>query len=304
MIPEPQQNNPTYVIDAENAAEMARLLRQDRLLTGGMGGLFPEPLEQTSLRRILDLGCGPGGWARAVALAFPEAQVTGVDISQLMIEYAGVQAQEQEIHNVTFHVHNVREPLDFADNAFDLINGRFLFAFMSPDTWPKLMQECVRMLRPGGVLILTETEGPLSNSLATERLYGMSVEAMKRAGQSLSPDGRSIGITPMMGKFFRDAGYVNIQYKAHVLDCSRGTPAYQDVYHDCVTGYKLMQSYLVKMGLTMQDEVEGIYQRMLEEQQAQDFCEVWFYLSVWGEKPEQEVPQVEENGKVPHVAAL
>ncbi len=292
MTPEPEQSNTAYVLDAENAAEMARLLRQDRLLTKGMGGLFPDPLEHASIRRLLDLGCGPGGWARAVASAHPEMQVTGIDISQLMIEYAQVQAHEQEIGNVTFQVHNAREPLDFPDNAFDLINGRFLFAFMSPNAWPKLLQECRRMTRPGGVLVLTETEGPLTNSLATERLYGMSVEAMKQTGQSLSPDGRHIGITPMLGRFFRDAGYVNIQYKAHVLDCSMGTHAYQDVYQDCVTGYKLMQPFLVKMGVTTQDEVEGIYQRMLEEQQAQDFCQVWVYLSVWGEKAEQEVPQV------------
>ncbi len=292
MTPDPEQSTTPYVLDAENAAEMARLLRQDRLLTKGMGGLFPESLEHASLRRLLDLGCGPGGWARAVASAYPDMQVTGIDISQLMIEYAQVQAHEQDIGNVTFQVHNAREPLDFPDNAFDLINGRFLFAFMSPEAWPKLLQECRRMTRPGGVLVLTETEGPLTNSLATQRLYGMSVEAMKHTGQSLSPDGHHIGITPMLGKFFRDAGYVNIQYKAHVLDCSAGTHAYQDVYQDCVTGYKLMQPFLVKMGVTTQDEVEGIYQRMLEEQQAQDFCEVWVYLSVWGEKAGQEVPQV------------
>ena len=292
MTTEPDQNNTTYVMDAENAAEMARLLRQDRLLTHGMGGQFPAQLELASMRRFLDLGCGPGGWVRAVASEFPHVQVTGIDISQLMIEYARVQALEQQLGNVTFDVGNVREPLDFPDNTFDLINGRFLFAFMSPDAWPKLLQECHRVTRPGGLLILTETEGPLSNSPATERLYALSVEAMKRAGQSLSPDGRRVGITPMLSKFFRDAGYVHIQHKAHVLDCSAGSQAYLDVYQDYMAAYKLMQPYLVKMGVTTQDEVEGVYQRMLEEQQAQDFCEVWFYLSVWGEKSEQEAPQV------------
>src|SRR6266550_6572850 len=33
-----------YVIDAENAAEMARLMLQDRLLTQSMGGLISEPI--------------------------------------------------------------------------------------------------------------------------------------------------------------------------------------------------------------------------------------------------------------------
>src|SRR2546422_10982723 len=40
----------SYVIDAEDAAEMARLLEQDRLLTQGMGGIFPENTDRKSTR--------------------------------------------------------------------------------------------------------------------------------------------------------------------------------------------------------------------------------------------------------------
>jgi len=42
MPNDPPQNESTYVIDSESGAEMARLMYQDRLLTKGMGGLFPE----------------------------------------------------------------------------------------------------------------------------------------------------------------------------------------------------------------------------------------------------------------------
>ena len=202
-----------------------------------------------------------------------------------MIAYARSQIQEQGISNATFLVGDVREYLPFADNSIDLVNGRLLFAFMSPTAWPELFQECIRVLRPGGVLLFTETEGSLTNSLATERIYAMSTEAMKRAGQSLSPDGRHVGITPMLGKFFRDAGYQDIQYKAYDLDSSMGTEAYQDMFNDYVALYKQVQPFLIKEGVTTQEEVDGVYQRMLEEQRLPDFCEVWLYLSVWGQKP-------------------
>ena len=46
-----------------------------------------------------------------------------------------------------------------------------------------------------------------------------------------------------------------------------------------------MQSYLVEKGVTTQEEVEGVYQRMLEEWQLPDFCALWTYLTVSGEKP-------------------
>ena len=274
-----------YVMDAENAAEMARLIRQDRLLTKGMGGLFPENLNLTAIYDILDVACGPGGWAISVASTYPESHVTGIDISQIMIDYARSQVVEQGINNAEFLTGNARKKLPFPDSSFDLVNGRFIFAFMSPTAWPELLQECARITRPGGVFLITETEGLLTNSLATEKLSAMATEAMKRTGQSLSPDGRHIGITPMLGKFLRDIGYTDIHHKAHVLDCSAGTEAYHDVFHDCMVGYKQMQPFLIKTGVTVRDEVEGIYQRMLEEQQLPDFCEVWFYLSVWGQKP-------------------
>src|SRR5258708_3157755 len=51
-----------YVIDAENAAEMARLLLQDQLLTRAMGGPLAEQVDMSQVHRVLDIGCGPGGW--------------------------------------------------------------------------------------------------------------------------------------------------------------------------------------------------------------------------------------------------
>ncbi len=288
MVSDSQQSDTTYVVDAENAAEMARLHRQGRLLTQHMGGVFPASIDLSSIRHVLDIACGPGEWVLATASMYPEMQVTGIDISHIMIAYAIAQAQQQEMKNATFQIMSAQEQLAFPDNAFDLVNARFLFAFMTPDQWPKLMQECMRITRPGGIILLTESESPLTNSAATERLCALSVEAMKRAGLLFSPDGRHVGITPMLGKFFRNAGCINIQYKSHVIDCSAGTQAYQDVFNDFMAGYKLVQPYLVKMDVTTQEEVEGLYQRLLEEQQSPDFCEVWFYLSVWGQKPEEE----------------
>ena len=285
MPQEHQDNNTSYIIDAENAAEMARLIRQGRTVTQNTGTLFPVYINSSGIRRVLDIGCGPGEWAASVALVHPEIQVMGIDISQIMIEYANAQVQEQHMSNTTFRVMSAKEPLDFPDDAFDLVNARFLVAFMDPNTWPKLIQECVRITRSGGVLVLTETEGTLTNSLATERLYGMSAEAMKRTGQSFSADGRHYGITPVVGKLLRDAGYVNIHYNSYAIDCSAGTAAHQDIYHDLLTAYKLMQPFLIKTGITTQEEVEGVYQRMLEEWQLPDFCALWTYLTVSGEKP-------------------
>ncbi|HEX6480796.1 MAG TPA: hypothetical protein VF043_18305 [Ktedonobacteraceae bacterium] len=54
MPDDPQERKNSYFIDAENAAEMARLVYQDQLLTRTMGGVlseFPQKLETRKSRR-------------------------------------------------------------------------------------------------------------------------------------------------------------------------------------------------------------------------------------------------------------
>ncbi|WP_148253785.1 methyltransferase domain-containing protein [Aidingimonas lacisalsi] len=38
--------------------------------------------------RILDLGCGPGGWTAALASRYPDAALVGLDLSPVMLEHA------------------------------------------------------------------------------------------------------------------------------------------------------------------------------------------------------------------------
>src|SRR5690349_18872644 len=84
----------TYVIDAESAAEHARLFDQDTLLTEAMGGPLSEQGEEAlrGVRDVLDIGCGPGGWVQRVARDYPHMQVTGIDLSTTMIAYAQAMA--------------------------------------------------------------------------------------------------------------------------------------------------------------------------------------------------------------------
>src|ERR1700753_1331797 len=89
----------TYVVDAESSAEMARLMRQEQLITEGMGGLFPEGIDLSHADRILDIACGPGGWVIETAFTYPHIEVIGVDISHRMITYAQAQANVQGLTN-------------------------------------------------------------------------------------------------------------------------------------------------------------------------------------------------------------
>jgi ubiquinone/menaquinone biosynthesis C-methylase UbiE len=276
----------TYFIDAENAAEMARLTNLGHLITRNMDGLFPKTIDLFQVQRILDIACGPGRWVLDVAQTYPDKKVTGIDISRLMIEYAKAQAREKGLNNVQFQVMDALKPLEFPDNSFDLVNARFISGFMSKAVWPKVIQEAMRVTRPGGVIRLTDIESAITNSPSAEKLFELGSRALYLSGQSFSVDGRNVGITPMLGRLLRDAGCINIQKAAYAIDFSFGMEEYTSEYQDLRTFLKLIQPFLVKVGVTTQEEVNALYNRAMAEMQSPDFCGIWPFLSVWGTKPE------------------
>lgn len=279
------QNENTYVVDAESATEMARLLEQDRIVTQAMGGLFPERLDLSGVHTILDLACGPGGWVLEVARQYPEIEVSGVDISRTMVEYARAHARARGFDNAQFEVMDVLKPLDFLNNSFDLVNARTLIGFISPQTWPALLREAFRVCRPGGILRLTEWEIPLTNSPALQKIDAMFLQALYLAGRSFSPDGRNFGIAPMLGQLLHDAGFKNIQKMAHAIDFSAGTEAREGFYQDFMIGFQLVQPFLTRMNLVTKEEFDLLYRQMLAEMLADDFCAITFSLTAWGRKP-------------------
>jgi ubiquinone/menaquinone biosynthesis C-methylase UbiE len=283
----PPQNENTYFIDAEDAAETARLMHQDRLITRSMGGIFPERSDLSNIHDILDIGCGPGGWVLDVAYAHPKINVVGVDISERMIRYARAQAKVQWLDNATFQVMDAMKPLDFPDHSFDLVNARFIFAFMSTVAWPRFIGECMRITRPGGVIRLTEFDVyGVTNSPACEQMTEWGSRAFKLAGQSFSVDGRNVCVTPVLGPLLRNAGCKNVRLMAHALDFSAHTEAHEAMYQNHMVVLKLMQPFLLKTGVATQEEMDRVYQQMLLEMRSDSFCGLWSFVTVWGEKAE------------------
>ena len=281
----PSQGKHPYMIDAENAAEMARLTKQDRLLTHAMEGLFPERADLAQVGRVLDIACGPGGWALDVARAYPHMQVVGIDISRLMVEFAQSEALAHGLHNASFSVMDALGPLDFPADSFDLVNARTIVGFMPTGAWPGLIRECLRITRAGGSLRLTEWELTLTSSPAFERLNALAAHAMQLAGQTFASDGRHIGITPVLGRLLRGGGYARAQHRAYAIEFSAGTEAHEGFYQNYRVAFRLLQPFLLKMQLATQEEAEGLYQQMLLEMRQDDFWAMAYLLTAWGTRP-------------------
>jgi SAM-dependent methyltransferase len=103
-------------------------------------------------RRILDVGCGEGGYSRR--LAQQGAQVTGIDGSPTLIEFARQRATQEQVA-VTHETRNANSLDGLADESFDLALAAM--SLMDVEDYGGAAREIHRVLRPGGELLMSIT---------------------------------------------------------------------------------------------------------------------------------------------------
>lgn len=100
---------------------------------------------------VLDVGTGTGVIAHAVAPRVKE--IIGLDISQDMLEHSNWEG------NKYFIKRDIRDPI-FYDNIFNKITARMVFHHITERT-QEAMNECFRILKKGGKMILSEGIPPI-----------------------------------------------------------------------------------------------------------------------------------------------
>jgi len=286
MKSEPNEN--TYFIK-DSGAELARLIEQERVFSKALGGWLPEHPDLSTFlapfERILDVACGSGGWGISLAQAYPHLQVEGFDIDKRMINYANAQVKASRLDNARFRVMNALDRLDYPANFFDLVNVRFM-AVLPSAAWPSVIQEFMRITRPGGIIRLTEAEAySLTNAPAFETLSGMFLQAFKRTGHGFSPDGRNSGLTPLLRPLLEKAGCQNVQIRPFVIDWSVGREEHEPIRQDIRVFTQLLQPFIAGTGVATQEELERLYLQADMEMMSEDFYALWYFLTAWGEKP-------------------
>lgn len=187
---DPGREHPsTYTVqDLSSGEELNRLQIHDRVLTTCMGGVLPEQPDPTIFRRVLDVGCGTGGWLIEAARTYPNLSLlVGVDISNKMLDYARVQARALQVDDrVEFRQMDALRMLEFPTSYLDLVNERSGMSWLRTWDWPKFLQECQRVTRRGVVVRVTEfTLVAESTSPALRRLVELAIEAFYQSGTSL-----------------------------------------------------------------------------------------------------------------------
>ncbi|MBV9230645.1 MAG: class I SAM-dependent methyltransferase [Chloroflexi bacterium] len=207
-----------YVQGRQSEQELVRLTIQGQMMTEAMGGPLPEQDDPGSLRRVLDIACGPGEWVIAMAKAYPMMSITGIDINRNMIQYAREQALTQHLEDrVSFHVMDALLLLEFPTGFFDLVNLRCCLGFMRTWDWPKMIDEMRRVTRPGGIVRVTDAEvGHTSpSSPALMQFCELFQNALFQAGNLFEPV--SSGLTAHLASLLKQHGCQMVQTRSYAM---------------------------------------------------------------------------------------
>jgi len=143
------------------------------------------------LRRILDVGCGTGGMLRALAAAGPTAPVAvGVDAAPLALTLARSRGAARLAAGAA-------EALPFRAEVFDACLCLDLLYHRDVGSEVRALRECHRVLRPGGLLVVTDSAFAWLRSAHDQAVHG----ARRYTKREMVAHATAAGFTPLRASY-------------------------------------------------------------------------------------------------------
>lgn len=120
---------------------------------------------------LVELGCGPGFYARRLATLFPQLLVLGLDRCSRQLEYARDKAKEAGLGNCTFECADVLAVARETETVDQVIASRLFTVLPEAE---RVVAETFRVLKPGGRAFIAEPRFRLWASLP---LFAMRIFA-------------------------------------------------------------------------------------------------------------------------------
>lgn len=135
----------TSHIDEEQFLQSGRECVVDIVRTLGASGI-----DAGAFREVLDFGCGCSRVLRFFVPFLPGAHFSGCDIDKVAIDWS-----RASIPGVHYELVPHLPPTSFPQDKFDFIYALSVFSHMDLPRQVLWLEELRRMLKPGGVLLLT-----------------------------------------------------------------------------------------------------------------------------------------------------
>jgi len=147
---------------------------------------YLDRIDPSTLRDVLDMGCGTGFVARQLAQRKDfHGRVLGVDLSPHLVEAATRLSREEGLsEKVRFSVGDTRS-LDLADAGFDAVLPHTLVSHVYDAA--AVIREAARVVRPGGVVVVFDGDYGSLTVAADDPEEGAEMGAAIIAGVCASP---------------------------------------------------------------------------------------------------------------------
>ena len=178
--------------------------------------------------QVLDLACGTGDFSIAIAKALTGGHVTGVDLSEGMLAVMREKVDMAELNGMISIEEGDGENLRFPNNTFDRVT--IAFGIRNFEDRPKGLREMLRVLKPGGRLVILELSRPENKIIRWfYDLYFLHI--LPKIGGKVSGDKAAYAYLPASVAAFpgkkeftatmREAGFRTVTHKAFTLGICR-----------------------------------------------------------------------------------
>ncbi|EIN05108.1 S-adenosyl-L-methionine-dependent methyltransferase [Punctularia strigosozonata HHB-11173 SS5] len=218
---------------------------------------------------VLDLGTGTGRWVMEMAHQYPTAHFVGIDIVPIY--------PASDFENVTFQLGNIMEPLNFANESFDIVHARCIST--SVRDYPELLREIARVLKPGGLFI--GGEWARRASFAPHRdpdrdlaVHAPGIQAMFEAISSGLRDRKGIdrAFGPVMAAWLSDTGVFNYIVEEKFYMPIGDWPTHADASALRGVDYAARFSRMSPDDITDHLKIVGNYFRAVIDRYAKNMC--------------------------------
>jgi SAM-dependent methyltransferase len=193
-------------------AEQDRMDMQNRAMFLAAGGeLLYAPVKDP--RTIVDLGTGTGIWAIEISEKWPNAQVTGVDLSPIQPNFVPL--------NVKFEVDDVEDDWTWPENHFDVIYSQFMLSGSIANI-RRYFEQAFKHCRAGGYFeihdLYTKVSSdhvPIAEDSAVQEWCVLIREGIKGFNRTLDLD------FEQLAQMMRDIGFVDVVHRPFKIPIGR-----------------------------------------------------------------------------------
>ncbi|EKD49971.1 MAG: hypothetical protein ACD_62C00692G0004 [uncultured bacterium] len=176
---------------------------------------------------VLDIGCGYGGFVRALAKKAPGVRFVGIDNDAQRISAA---LSNPGMENVSLHSASIQDKEtreEFLPNA-DIALMRYTYQHIND---PTLLGQIKPLLKKGALVLVIEGYQALNHEYPRRGPY---TDFLRRLEAFYEKIGSDIHVAPQLPVLFRQAGYHHVNMD--LLGCSNLSEGIEEAFFDMIIG--------------------------------------------------------------------